>query len=250
MTQIGGLVHVTAAFPIMNATDSLAAAAELIENRPSSRNAHTVSLLTLCRAALESAAMTVWLLCPPTRAERRARCLGLTHAELSAQKSFHVAERKWFEMEPDRQRDPIYADFQEHVRLFDKRWKMLENQPKKRAPNASDFPAEAGKWIDQHPPLHDRDLYANGFAHGVSRFYTLGSAFVHGYKWAMDYVQTGELEVSRMEADGLASAVGMAECAVALYEVRARRREPPSERARVYPERLQPTINEWSTLYG
>jgi hypothetical protein len=33
MTQIGGLVHVTAAFPIMNATDSLAAAAELIEGR-------------------------------------------------------------------------------------------------------------------------------------------------------------------------------------------------------------------------
>ena len=32
MTQIGGLVHITAVFPIMNAIDSLVAAAELIES--------------------------------------------------------------------------------------------------------------------------------------------------------------------------------------------------------------------------
>jgi len=42
---------------------------------------------------------------------------------------------------------------------------------------------------------------------------------------------------------------GMAECAVALYEVQAQQRQPPSQRKRLYPHRLQPTIDDWSTLY-
>jgi PAS domain-containing protein len=246
MTQIGGLVHITAAFPIMNATDSLAAAAELIDSRSTSGNAHTAALLALCRSALESSAITVWLLCPTKRADRRARCLGYTQAELLAQKSFHAAEREWFDRDPNRPQQP---EFQEHVRLYEERVEMLDNQPKKRPPNSSDFPTEAGKWIDQHPPAHDRELYANGFAHGVSRFYTLGSAIIHGYKWPMDYVQKSEQATFGMVADGLAAAVGMAECAVALYEVQAQRRQPPSQRKRLYPNRLQPTINDWSTLY-
>lgn len=246
MTKIGGLVHITAAFPIMNATDSLSAAAELIDGRSTSKNAHIAALLALCRSALESSAITVWLLCPAKRADRRARCLGFTQAELSAQRSFHAAERQWFAMKPDRKDKP---QFDEHVQLFEERVKMLDNQPKKRPPNASDFPAEAGKWIDQHPPAHDRDLYANDFAHGASRFYTLGSAIIHGYKWPVDYIQTGEQETFGMVADGLAAAVGMAECAVALYEVHAQRRQPPSQRKRLYPPRLQPTIDEWSALF-
>jgi hypothetical protein len=36
-------------FPIMNATGDLAAAAELIQWRPQSKNAHAAALLTLCR---------------------------------------------------------------------------------------------------------------------------------------------------------------------------------------------------------
>jgi hypothetical protein len=246
MTEIGGLVHITALFPIMNATDSLSAAAELIAGRSTSRNAHIAALPALCRSALESSAITVWLLSPAKRADRRARCLGFTQAELSAQKSFHAAERQWFDRDPSRPQRP---EFDEHVRLFEERLKMLENQPKKRPPNASDFPAEAGKWINQHLPAHDRELYANDFAHGVSRFYTLGSAIIHGYKWPTDYVQNSEQATFGMAADGLAAAVGMAECAVALYEVQAQRRQPPSQRKRVYPARLQPTIDDWAALF-
>jgi hypothetical protein len=249
MTEIGGLVHITALFPIMNATDGLAAAAALIDGRSTSKNAHIAALLALCRSALESSAITVWLLCPTERADRRARCLGFTQAELLAQKGFHSAEREWFKREPDRKSLPIYADFDEHVRLHEGRLKMLDNKPKKGPPNSSDLPNEAGKWIDQHPPAHDNELYANGFAHGVSRFYTLGSAIIHGYKWPIDYVQQSERVTFGMVADGLAAAVGMAECAVALYEVQAQRRQPPSQRKRLYPNRLQPTIDDWSTLY-
>ncbi|HUH69838.1 MAG TPA: hypothetical protein VLZ05_13830 [Mycobacterium sp.] len=52
-----------------------------------------------------------------------------------------------------------------------------------------------------------------------------------------------------MIADGLAAAVGMAECAVALFEAQAQRQQPPSQRKRIYPDRLQPTIDDWSRLY-
>ncbi|MGO9511433.1 MAG: hypothetical protein ACLPXZ_30390 [Mycobacterium sp.] len=82
MVELGGLVNVTALFPIMNATDNLAAAADLIATRPQTKNAHITSLCTLCRTAVESAAKTIWLLSPENRADRQARCIGFTQAEL------------------------------------------------------------------------------------------------------------------------------------------------------------------------
>lgn len=84
----------------------------------------------------------------------------------------------------------------------------------------------------------------------ATRFYRLGSGFVHGYKWAIDYVQTGELEIFRMVAEGIGVAVGMAECAVALYEAQAQRHGSKTDRQGFYPDRLEPTVNDWSTLYA
>lgn len=55
----GDMVSGTALFPAMNATDCLAAVAELIEWRPKSRNSHAAALLALCRTATESAATTI-----------------------------------------------------------------------------------------------------------------------------------------------------------------------------------------------
>jgi hypothetical protein len=52
-----------------------------------------------------------------------------------------------------------------------------------------------------------------------------------------------------MVADGLGPAVGMAECAVALYEAQAHRRGASTGRQRFYPASLQPTITNWSSLY-
>ena len=53
-----------------------------------------------------------------------------------------------------------------------------------------------------------------------------------------------------MVADGLAAAVGTAECAVALYEAQAQRRGAPTTRQQYYPDSLKPTIAEWSELYS
>ncbi|WP_234790008.1 hypothetical protein [Mycolicibacterium fortuitum] len=249
MVDLGGLVNVTALFPIMNATDNLAAVADLIEFRHQSKNAHISSICALCRGAVESAAKTIWLLSPTDRAERRARCIGFTYSELDAQRGFHAAERKRFHARPGYERDPVYAQFEEHVRLFGGRVDMMNGLKREKPPNSSGFVTKAGKWIDANPPAHDQGMFGSGFEAGVERFYALGSGFVHGFKWAMDYVQTGELETFRMVADGLAAAVGMAECAVALYESQAQGPSARTGRQQFHPGSLNPTIAAWSALY-
>ncbi|WP_235682952.1 hypothetical protein [Mycolicibacterium alvei] len=247
--MVDGLVNLTASFPIMNATDNLAAVADLIEFRPQSKNAHISSICALCRGAVESAAKTIWLLSPTERAERRARCVGFTNSELDAQRGFLAAERKRLRLRPGYQNEPVYAKFEEHVRLFDEQVDMLNGLKREKPPNSSGFVTKAGTWIDAHPPAHDQGLFGSGFEAGVERFYVLGSSFVHGFKWALRYVQTGELETFRMVADGLAAAVGMAECAVALYEAQAQRTDAPTSRQQLHPHTLNPTIANWSALY-
>ena len=84
LTAIGGdYVRTTALYPIMSATDCLAAIAELVDGWDASNNSHMVSLLTLCRSAVETAAKTVWLLSETDRAGRQARCVGFTYSEMS-----------------------------------------------------------------------------------------------------------------------------------------------------------------------
>lgn len=241
-------------FPIMNATDDLAAAAELVQWRPRSKNVHAAALLTLCRAAVESSARTIWLLSDTDRAIRRSCCVRFEASELDNQRGFHKSERDWFDAHPELKDGQDYKDFQEHVRLFDKRVKMLQKgmqaTPKVSVPGSSEVVGVAAKWITKHRPAHDPEPYGDRFVEVATRFYRLGSGFVHGYKWATDYVQTGELEIFRMVAEGLGVAVGMAECAVALYEAQAQRRGAPTGRRRFYPERLEPTVVQWSSLYA
>ena len=152
MAELGGLVNITALFPIMNATDNLAAVADLIESRPKTRNSYTASLLTLCRAAVEAAAKTIWLLCEPDRTVRRARCIGFTDSELAAQRGFHAVERRRFQTQPDRDRDPNCLKFLKHVELFEQRIGMMGGHKREKAPSFSGFVAKAGKWVDEHGP--------------------------------------------------------------------------------------------------
>jgi hypothetical protein len=241
-------------FPVMNATDDLAAAAELIEWRPHSKNAHAAALLTLCRAAVESSARTIWLLSDTDRAIRRSCCVRFEASELDNQRGFHKSERDWYDSHPGLQDGQDYGDFQQHVRLFDKRVEMLQKgmqaTPKVSVPGSSEVVVVAAKWITKHRPSHDPEPYADRFVEVATRFYRLGSGFVHGYKWAMDYVQVGELEIFRMVAERLGVAVGMAECAVALYEAQAQRHGSETSRTLFYPNRLEPSVKEWSSLYA
>ena len=131
--------------------------------------------------------------------------------------------------------------------MFGERVAMMKGLSRAKVPNSSAFVSWAGNWIDENAPLHDGAGLFGDFERGVERFYVLGSGFVHGLKWAADYVK-GELNTFGMVADGLAAAVGMAECAVALFEAQAQ--AVATNRRQSYPELLEPTILKWSEMYA
>lgn len=221
----GDMVSGTALFPAMNATDCLAAVAELIEWRPKSRNSHAAALLALCRTATESAATTIWLLSSTDRAMRRGLSVRFTSSELNAQRGYHQSERRWFDAEPARLQGQDYQDFLEHVRLFDGRVTMLrrgeQETPKGRVLGNGDVVVAAAQWLDKHPPPHavdDRGPYGNekfGFKQVAASFYGISSAIIHGLKWPLDYMPSGELDISRTIVEGV-NVAGL----VNLFEVR------------------------------
>jgi hypothetical protein len=259
MADYGGdMVSVTALFPAMSATDALAAIAELIEWRPKSGSSHGAAVLALCRTAIESAATTIWLLSSTDQAMRRGLSARFTNSELREQLRYHQSTNKWFEADPERKERQDFQSFQEHVRLYHERVEMLRRgestTPKANVLSNGAVVAAAAQWLDKHPPRHARDVpgpYGEkyGFKDVADSFYTTSSAIIHGLKWPLDYMPSGEVDLSRMIVEGVNVAVAMGECAVALFESQASQRGPRSNRQRLYPARLIPTVKEWSMLY-
>ena len=78
----------------------------------------------------------------------------------------------------------------------------------------------SAKWIDANPPAHAADELPLGMELGADRFYSIGSSFVHGFKWMTDYICDDEATL-KVVAEGFAAAVVMTECAVCLFEAPA-----------------------------
>jgi hypothetical protein len=251
----GDMVSGTAVFPIMNALDSLASIAELIDGRTQSRDSHAGSLLTLSRMATESGAKTIWLLSSTDRQMRRGLSVRFTNSELDAQRGFHASSRKWFENGPGRNQPIEYQKFLVHVGLFDERVEMLkagmQQTPRANVLGSTDVVSAAARWLDQNPPAQagpfgDADF---GFEDVAASFYNVSSAIVHGLKWPLDYIPNGEVDLSRMIVEGVNVAVAMCECAVALFEAQAQNWKTATNRLCLYPVSLQPTIDRWADLY-
>ena len=84
---------------------------------------------------------------------------------------------------------------------------------------------------------------------GAERFYTVGSSVVHGYEWMTAYLGTDE-DVLAQLADGLAAAVIMTECGVALYEAQATHPARAVLCCRNYPPYMESTVSLWRRRYG
>lgn len=253
----GDMVSGTAAFPIFNAVDSITAIAELVEGRGKSGDSHASSILTLSRMATESAATTIWLLSSAERDMRRSLSVRFTASELNAQRGYHSYTQKWFKHGAGRNLPIDRKKFDEHVRLFNGRIKILERgmqeTPKAKVSDGAFVVAAAAKWLDKYPPKHDSDgPYGKGdfgFEQVSGSHYTVSSAIVHGLKWPLDYLPNGEVDLSRMIIEGVNNAVSMAECAVALFEAQAQNHAAKTDRPILYPSRLQESINAWQPLY-
>lgn len=245
-------VSETAVYPAMSAAGNVASAAEIVnrweyKDERGRLNMHTVAVLTGCRVALETAALTVWALGPEDRDLRRKRCAGLVFKENQNQRGFISCEQKINKITGD---PVLQASLEKSCEEYEAYDAVIKEAPKTNVPNSTQLVNDAARWIQDNPPAHAPDLLGGdiGLEILTDRMYSLTSGFVHGFKWATWYVRT-ERELLGAVADSFAAALVMTESAIALFEAQAQNRSG-TERAILYPDLLEPTIDEWSKRYA
>jgi hypothetical protein len=205
-------------FPLMSAAENLNAAGLLIEQRSRNRNVHAMPVMQLCRSAMESSARTIWILGDPECEVRRDRALSVLVEQLEQQKRFLIIADASVTSGPNQLPSNLVAMNRAHQqKQADLVKRLRDNYTVAKPESFSKTIGLAAEWVDKRLPAHDTgELAANGLGGGAKMAYSWGSGFVHGYKWAVDYVPG--VRLFGMIADSLAAAINMTECAVALYE--------------------------------
>ena len=242
--------------PALSAVENLHGAGLLIEpSRP-----HTSAVLQLCRAAMESAALSIWLLADPRRELRLERCIAEEMDQLEQRRRYLVIAAQ---NEANRGRhstswDP--AAKTECRRTFNAALETTYNRMFERAkasyayfkaPFYSAMIQSSARWLDAHnKPGHDRGVITEpSMEAAATAFYAYSRSVVHGYKWMTEYVHGGT-ELALI-ADGLAAAVAMTEGAVCLYEAASVGAGGVRPAESCVPARLEPTIAAWTAaLFG
>lgn len=235
-------------FPMMSATESLYAVGLLIERRGASGDVYAMPVMQLCRSAMESSARAIWILSPPSREVRRDRALSALIEQLEQQKRFLKIEAENQTNGLTKPNPPQVAQMNRTHRQkqADLVQRLKDTYPVPKLDSFTTTIRISAQWVDSHLPAHDTgELSANKLEGGARAFYSWGSSFVHGYKWAADYVPG--VKLFPMIADSLGAAVFMTECAVSLYEAACRAPGVAQTNAQSYvPNRLKPTIETWT----
>lgn len=235
-----------AMFPAMSAVESMNATGVLVARRRTHRQPHVAEVLQLCRVAMESAALTVWLLGDPDRGVRRDRCMSGEMEQLEQRRRFLVIA----EWDETNRRTPYPQQLRdmnaEHRRKYND---MLDNAKAAytfaKPPSFTAMIRSSAQWVDAHVPAHDTgEIAANGLEGAARSLYSYGSSFIHGYKWMTEYARSGT--VFTLIADALAVSLNMVECAVCLFEAAARAPGGARPAESYVPERFEPTIAAWS----
>lgn len=235
-----------AMFPAMSAVESMNTAGLLVARRRSHRQPHVSEVLQLCRVAMESAALTIWLLGDSDREVRRDRCMSEEMEQLEQRRRFLVIA-EWEETNRRSRYPQQLLDMNaEHRRKYND---MLANAkaayPTAKTPSFTAMVRSSAQWVDAHVPAHDTgEIAANGLEGAARSFYSYGSSFIHGYKWMTEYARGGT--VFPLIADALAVSLNMVECAVCLFETASRAPGGACPAECHVPERFEPTIAAWS----
>lgn len=236
-----------ALFPAMSAAESLNTAGMLVARRRSHRQPHLAELLQLCRVAMESAALTIWLLSDPAREVRRDRCMSEEMEQLEQRRRFLAISEEDEVKCPARYPKQVLKMNADHRRKYNEMLAQAKTAYTfAKTPSFTAMIRSSAQWVDAHVPAHDTgEIATNGLESTARALYSYGSSFIHGYKWMTDYARDGT--VFTLIADALAVTLNMAECAVCLFE--AASRAPGSERPKgsYVPEQFEPTIAAWST---
>ncbi len=239
-----------ALFPIMNAIDSLVVTCVVLEQVPRATpfDHHPPSVMSLCRTAFESASQGIWMLSPSDRDKRRRRAAGASMVG-AGQKSSHL--RVELEAHDDGKHvlpEPHLSGMRRHLKFAIEERDRLEKL--NREPDSfSTMVSKTGDWLAKNPPQHlQSELNSVDLPTRISQQYRLCSSFTHGYNWGTDFC-SGIGDIGAMLSDAIAVAVFVTEAAVALYEAQATNPRS-SGRASHYPPIIQPTIDQYTSLFG
>jgi hypothetical protein len=248
------LISSTARFPSMNASENLVAAAQVVALALTKGQLRTSAVSVLCRTAMESAAKTIWLISETDPDERRRRCYGFVEDERGWQDHFDTIEAATLAARTDELVEADRAEFDKHRENFQKRVKLITTLPKnarQAPPKFTKLVNDAADWVDANLPRQpDPELDKVMYPRGAKSFYSLGSGFVHGYKWAIDYVdRQDDSDLIEMTLNAFGAAVRMTESAVILFEAQSLGARPNRTRTVNYPMELADIIAEWAKRY-
>ncbi|OBJ71459.1 hypothetical protein [Mycobacterium sp. 1274756.6] len=241
-----GLAAVTghALFPVIAAVGNLNTVGILVARRLTHQQPHILEVINLCRVALESAALTVWLLRDPDPDIRLARCLAEEMEQMEQQRRFLVIDAENEAGRRERFTQERRTMNAEHRRKFNLMLSAAKDAYSfDNPPSFTTMVRESAQWADAHMP--DTEEIDVGWRERSARsLYSYGSSFIHGYRWMTDYSRDGT--VWSLLADAMGVALNMTECAVCLYETASRAPGGARPEGSYVPERLEPTIAAWS----
>lgn len=252
------LVSSTALYPVMNACEHLVAAAEVIALALTQGQIRTSATAALCRIAMESSAKTNWLISETDTEERIRRCYGSLKAERGRQEEFEKLEDEALAARTDPLAEADRANFDKRRARVAARQDKVAALPAEAITGPSGGPLKlvegAEAWMDEHLPRKaDPELDAVMHPRSAKSFYSLGSGFVHGFKWLMGYVLDDKvLDDSPLLAitlDSFGNAIRMTEAAVSLYEAQSIGPRPDPRRVRNYPAGLADAVASLAPHY-
>ncbi len=144
--------------------------------------------------------------------------------------------------------EPYLSSMRKHLKLANEQRDEIGTIDWK-SENFTAIIKKSAVWMAANPPKHlDLKLGSLDLATRLDQQYRLCSSFTHGYNWGTD-MTNGIGDIGRMLADAIAVALHVTETAIALFEAQATAVGATPSRPRHYPERLQPTIDEYAVLY-
>ncbi|WP_099025894.1 hypothetical protein [Mycolicibacterium palauense] len=252
------LVSATALYPTMNAAEHLASAAEVIAFAIRQGQIRTSSMAALCRIAMESSAKSIWLISETDTEERIRRCYGFLKGERGRQEEFEKLETEALEARTDPLAEADLAKFEKRRARVAERQDTITALPAEAITGPTGGPlklvSDAENWMDKHLPRKpDPDLETVLHPRSAKSFYSLGSGFVHGFKWLAGYVfdekELDDTPLLAITLDAFDNAIRMTEYAVSLYEAQSIGPEPDPRRVRNYPAGLEDTVALLAPLY-
>lgn len=224
----------------MSAAENLTTVVRLIDDWDRNGRMRSMSVVTLCRSALESSSRAVWLLSPEERTERRSRATRMMKAEVLGQKKFltkRVAALESLRSGDNAELTGLRSDLAHAIDVLD------DLDQASGAPTIEQQIELASAWVDvtavnpQHTPMAEQ----------AKSMYSIASGFAHGYTWTTRHMQ-GAADLFNVTADFLYVATTMLSAAVILLETQSATTE--DDISDLCPAHLRDTAREFHHRYS